>query len=124
MTKRDMILIFILAAIALLTFFATRFLGQGSEANAAEISADGKLVEHIILEKAQQKEYTVQGPLGKTIIQVQDGEARIIDSPCPDKLCVRMGWVRAKGQSAICVPNRILLRVVSDDNNKIDSISH
>ena len=122
-TKRDIILIMILVIIALISFAVLHYWGNGQERIAAEISVDGKPVHYVALQNMQQqKELSVQGPLGDTIVQVREGEARIIESPCPDKICVRAGWVKLAGQSAICVPNRIILRIVSEDN-KVDSIS-
>lgn len=123
MTKRDLILIMVLVLIALASF-AVPYLGVKGQGNiAAEISADGKLVQHIDLQSVmQQEEFSVPGPLGNTIVQIQEGRARIIESPCPDKICVRTGWIKLAGQTAICVPNRIILRIVSEDK-KIDSIS-
>ncbi|MGI6677800.1 MAG: NusG domain II-containing protein [Dehalobacterium sp.] len=123
MTKRDIILIMTLVIIALISFAGLHYWSNGQGSIAAEISADGQPVHYVALQNLQeQKEFTVQGPLGDTIVQVREGEARIIDSPCPDKICVRAGWIKLAGQSAICVPNRIILRIVAKDN-KIDSIS-
>lgn len=123
LTKRDKILIMVLALIALVSFAIIHFAGNVNRVTAAEISADGKLVHRIELHNLTQlKEFTVQGPLGPTVIQVRQGEARILHSPCPDKICVRMGWIKMPGQSAICIPNRILLHIVSEEN-QVDSIS-
>lgn len=123
MTKRDKILILILIIIALTSYTAIHLWGMGQQGKTAEIFADGKLVQHIDLQNVtRQKEFSVQGPLGKTVVQVQNGKARIVSSPCPDKICVRMGWVKMPGQSAICIPNQVLLRINSK-NDKVDSIS-
>ncbi len=122
-TKRDIILIIFLVIIALISFAVLHFWGNGQESIAAEISVEGKQVHHVALQNMQQqKEFSIQGPLGVTMVQVREGEARIVESPCPDKICVRAGWIRLTGQSAICVPNRVILRIVSEDN-KVDSIS-
>lgn len=124
MTKQDKILIIILVIIALASFAGHRLWSKGQQVTTAEISADGKIVERIDLQGlTQQKEFSVQGPLGSTVVQVRDGEARIVSSPCPDKICIRMGWLKSSGQSAVCVPNHILLHIVSEENNQIDSIS-
>jgi hypothetical protein len=55
--------------------------------------------------------FRVSGPLGQTQVEIRDGAARVVDSPCRDKVCVKMGWVRGAGEWAACVPNRVLLRV-------------
>jgi hypothetical protein len=53
----------------------------------------------------------VTGPLGQTLVEIRDGAARVVSSPCRDKVCMRMGWVRAPGDWTACVPNRVVVRV-------------
>lgn len=123
MTKKDLILVLSLLIIVLAGYAFIHFAQLGQQAVAAEISLDGQAVQRIDLEKAGPlKEYSVLGPLGTTVIQARQGEARIIASPCRDKVCIRMGWVKLPGQSAICIPNRVILSIVSEDN-PIDSIA-
>ena len=53
----------------------------------------------------------VEGPLGTTYVAVGGGEARIISSPCPQKLCVRSGPVRRPGEVVVCIPNRVAVTI-------------
>lgn len=52
-----------------------------------------------------------RGPVGRTVVRVAGRTARIVESDCPDKLCVRQGAVIRSGQAAICVPNRVVVRL-------------
>jgi len=123
-TKRDIILIITLLVIALTSFAAINLWGKEQQVTTAEISLNGELIQQIDLQSLTElKEFSVQGPLGSSVIQVRHGEARILSSPCPDKICVKMGWVKLPGQSAICMPNRILVHIVSEKDN-LDSIAH
>lgn len=54
----------------------------------------------------------VAGPLGTTVIEVGDRSARIVDSPCPLKLCVRTGALDRPGRVAACLPNRVALEAL------------
>ncbi len=45
-------------------------------------------------------------------IQVQDGAARFIDSPCPDHICEGYGWLTIEDQTATCLPARAVLTLV------------
>ncbi|MFN0150953.1 MAG: NusG domain II-containing protein [bacterium] len=54
------------------------------------------------------------GPLGETEIVISDGAARIVASPCARKVCVRMGAARRVGQTIVCVPNRVIVRIESE----------
>jgi hypothetical protein len=56
-------------------------------------------------------EVTVDGPLGQTVVELRDGAARIKSSPCPNQMCVRQGKLHAAGQSAACLPNRVVAAI-------------
>lgn len=53
----------------------------------------------------------VKGPLGFTEVEVRGDRARVVSSPCRDKICVRFGWRSRDGEFAACLPNRLLLVV-------------
>jgi len=42
-------------------------------------------------------------------IEVKDGRIAFIHSDCPDKVCVNTGFIGTPGQSAACLPNRVIL---------------
>lgn len=44
-------------------------------------------------------------------IEVKDGAARFVDSPCPDHICEGFGWISAEDQSATCLPARAVLTI-------------
>jgi hypothetical protein len=44
-------------------------------------------------------------------LEIADGSARIAQSDCPDRVCVNTGYVSRPGQSIICVPARISVRL-------------
>ena len=54
------------------------------------------------------------GPLGQTVVEIRDGRARIVDSPCPDKLCVRAAPISKPGQWIACLPNKVFVRIGCD----------
>jgi hypothetical protein len=53
----------------------------------------------------------VAGPLGVTTVVIKDGEVYVSDSPCPNKVCIDMGRISDKGDSIICLPNRVYITV-------------
>lgn len=44
-------------------------------------------------------------------IQVTDGAAAFVDSPCQDHICEQFGWLREKGAWAVCSPAQAILRI-------------
>jgi|SRR5690554_2787774 len=57
----------------------------------------------------------VQGVIGITKVQLGDGQVRVVESDCPDKVCVNMGWIDKPGTPIACLPNRVIVRVTGGD---------
>jgi hypothetical protein len=53
----------------------------------------------------------VPGPLGETVVELKDGRARVLSSPCTNQTCVAAGAVHSRGQWIACLPNRVLVSV-------------
>ncbi len=65
----------------------------------------------------------IPGPLGNTIVRIEGGSARILDSPCPNKTCIAGPHISHKGEWNACLPNQVILRIDGDeDENGIDVI--
>lgn len=71
------------------------------------------------------REVELEGPLGITRLKVEGGGVRIVDSPCPLKVCMGMGKVSRDGALLACLPNRILVEVVGpqDEEGSYDLLS-
>ena len=62
--------------------------------------------------------FDVPGPLGTTVVEVGESGARVVSSPCPNKLCIAMGPADAPGRSAVCVPNGVIVTVVGAEGRE------
>ena len=77
----------------------------------AEICINGR-VEHTIELNEVEKEYDI--PIGGRIpVTVTAGRGYICfkESECPDKLCVKSGRLYRNGQTAACLPARVVISV-------------
>ncbi len=68
-----------------------------------------------------EREISAPGPLGKTHIKIAGGKVWVVDSPCPHKLCVKMGKRGRAGEVIVCVPNRVIVRV--EGRREFDTIT-
>ncbi len=117
LTRGDKMLIAALLLVSVLSIVLLgRLLGQGS---VAVVEVDGQRI--CCLDLSVDGRRAVTGRLGDTVIQIRDGRVRVIDSPCPHKLCVRMGWVERAGGLIVCVPNRVVVRVEGDGEGEVDA---
>lgn len=66
----------------------------------------------------------LEGPLGTTRLMVDAAGARIIEAPCPLKICMTMGPAHRVGDLIACLPNRILVEVRGPrDEGRYDLLS-
>lgn len=124
MTGADRKLIAGIILIALLGFagnhaYAAMRLAKASR-TLAVIKAEGKVVRTIALKEDTTESLWVAGRLGPEKVEVQGKRIRIIQSPCPDQICVRQGWISSPGQSIVCVPGRIVIYI--EGESAVDAI--
>lgn len=50
-------------------------------------------------------------PEGSLVVKINGGKGAIVQSSCPNKICVHTGWIDKPGQSVICIPNKITLYI-------------
>lgn len=78
----------------------------------AIVSVDGEKVKEMPL--SQNSSFYVEG----MEIVVQNGKVNVTRSDCPDGLCMNMKHAEKVGDSIICVPNKVSVRIVGGDNEK------
>jgi hypothetical protein len=110
--KADLLLLGgILAAGCVLAIVLLLTRGTGNE---VQIRVDGQVVE--TLELSQDQTYEIQGVGGGTNrLVIQNGEAWVEEATCPDGLCENMGKISQNGQSVICLPNKVVVEIVSQE---------
>ena len=64
----------------------------------------------------------VEGPLGVTRVIIEDGEVWFEDSPCREKICIKMGKKKRVGDQIICVPNRVIVEITGEKET-VDGIT-
>ena len=93
----------------------------GDLADKAVIRSGGKVFREVTLSKDQQIE--VPGPLGISIIAIQNRRVRIASDPSPKQYCVRQGWIKMSGDISLCLPNQISVELAGSQK-KYDSLSY
>ena len=52
---------------------------------------------------------------GHNVIVLSGKSARMASADCHDQVCVRTGTLTRAGQVAVCLPNRVVLKIVGRD---------
>ena len=110
----------IIAAVLLLAagVAAALALGQGGGQLYAEVWREDTLVERVQLTDETDRTIDLDG---HNVIVLAGRTARMQSADCRDQVCVRTGTLTRAGQAAVCLPNRVVLKLVGD-TGEIDAI--
>jgi hypothetical protein len=72
---------------------------------------------------SREEQIEIPGPLGISIISIQNRKARITSDPSPRQYCVRQGWLQQSGEIALCLPNQVSVELVGR-RKKYDSLTY
>ncbi|MBP3365824.1 MAG: NusG domain II-containing protein [Treponema sp.] len=62
-----------------------------------------------------------EGLIGTTSVQIKNGKACVVHSPCENKTCIAAGEIWKNGQWAACLPNGIFLRIEGAADSEFDA---
>ena len=80
-------------------------------------------VEYLFASAAEET-IAVNGPIGQTVVEIADGGARVLSSPCDNQICVRTGHVERPGRWIACLPNRVFVSIESGTRTDVDARSY
>ena len=124
-TAGDVIFILLVVAASVASMILLARATAGEKGSMALVEVDAKEVLRINLSADQpRKTYTVHGMFGPSTIEVEIGRVRMLASTCRDKICVGTGWVDAPGKDIICLPNRVVVRVIGERKpGRVDTVT-
>jgi hypothetical protein len=118
-TPGDKILVVLILVIGIGGLFAINWFKQPGERVVIEVN--GQEVQRLDLDRSQ--EIVVKGPIGETRIKIDRGAVQVLASDCSEKICVLTGKIRHAGEMIVCVPNKVVVKVVGKIENKFDVIT-
>lgn len=112
--KTDILVIIAILIIAMISWISYQFI-LDSHTPKAEIYYNSELIKTIDLKKGVDKRFSI--PQADVVFHLyKDGKICFEESDCPDKVCIEAGKLSTPGQFAACIPNGVLLKIVSGDN--------
>lgn len=79
----------------------------------AEVQVDGIPVAALPLDV--DTTYVIDGVGGgRNILRIADGKATVTEATCPDGVCVRHRAINRAGQSILCLPNKVVVRIIGE----------
>ena len=115
-------LIFISALILLVLLSALALFLFRSEGDRVVVTLDGRTVgDYSLAEDREERIESAEG--GYNILVIKDGKAYISSASCPDGICSSHRPVKMKGESIICLPNKVVVEIRNDQTDQPDVIS-
>lgn len=113
LSKKDILLIIVILAVGF-SLLGMRHWGRSEDDSRciyAEITSDYGV--KIVYLDDDRIFYVPSNP--NVMFEVRDGQVAFIKSDCLDQICVRSGFQGRSGQMATCLPNGLILSVLSKD---------
>lgn len=110
--KRDLLLIGSILVIAGLLLIGNKLMFN-KPAKMVEITVDGKVVDTLDLKEDIETTVYSTGD-GTNQLVIQDGKVFIKEASCPDGICVHQGKIHETGEMIVCLPNRMIAKIIGD----------
>lgn len=74
-----------------------------------------EIIRKNISDLKDREKFEVKGVLGISVFEyVKDKGIHMISSPCPDKICIKQGFIKREGESIVCLPNKVVISLEAD----------
>lgn len=87
-----------------------------------QIKSGEEVLYTLDLAREQNRVFQVKTAGGVNTVEIRDGKIRVKDADCPDKTCVRMGWLDSAAMPIVCLPHGLVIEFVDADGG-VDAIS-
>lgn len=119
--KRDIYLVVGVLIIAAFVYGGYRIYVSNIPAKA-EIYYGSELVKTVMLNTGTDERFTVPEDEDVVFHLYADGSICFEESDCPDHICINSGRLHTVGQSAACLPNKLILKIVPMNEHTKDDV--
>ena len=106
-TRADIVLTVFVTVLSLASIGWVQVWSDGGKHVVVDV--DGRHVLELSLDKNVTT--TVTGPLGETVVKVENGAVSVPESACPHGYCTRMGPISHRGEIIVCAPNHVMITI-------------
>lgn len=109
MKKNDFILIIVIVLLGASIYAGMRLFSRSGD--TVTVTADNNVLYTLPLDE----DTTVRIPFGNNEyneLVIKNGTAYISDASCPDRICVKHTAIKNDGETIVCLPHKLVVRVV------------
>lgn len=116
------ILIAVAAVIFAAGVIASVIILNAPKKNNVQIKSGGKVLYTLDLSQEHDRSFEIKTDSGSNTVEIKDGKIRVKDADCPDKTCMRMGWLDSSAMPIVCLPHGLVISFTDADGG-VDAIS-
>ena len=117
MKKRDILLAMGVLAVSAVMLLIMHFTGK-ENGSFIRITIDGNVYGTYSLDKDQVID--INNNDNHNLINIHEGSAYMQEADCPDGYCKRQGKISGKNQTIVCLPHKLVVEVINEDDSKIN----
>lgn len=105
-------------AVFVISFIATLVILFPKDENSAvyaEVLRDNEVVCTLNLSEEGDRNFRIECESGWNEITVKDGKICVSDADCPDRTCVKSGYLRHEHLPVVCLPHRLVIKFSEED---------
>lgn len=118
MKKKDLLLIAIVLCIAGAFWLGRNLLSKDGD-EMVRVTIDGETYGEYPLTENQTIKIN-----DTNVLVIEGGSADVTEANCPDHLCVHQKAISKDGESIICLPNKVVVEVQSDEQSTYDAVTN
>lgn len=85
--------------------------------NTVVITKEGKELYRLnLFDYTQPYEINIKDDNGTNRVLIENGRIRMEYADCPDKTCVKTGWLDRNAVPIVCLPHKVVIRYVNDSD--------
>ena len=103
--RNDLLLALAVLALAAAVWLFTH---PGDSGAWAVVTVDGAELGRYALD--EDRTVTI-GAADYNVLEISGGRAAVVEANCADHTCVRAGWISREGETIVCLPHRLVVRI-------------
>lgn len=116
--KSDWILVLVILCVAGACMFLYTKFGR-EDAAKVTVKTDGKVMGTYDLQKDREVKIN-----DTNCVVIKNGKVKMIEANCPDQICVKHRAISKNKETIVCLPNKVIIEVLSDNEAELDSIAN
>lgn len=118
---KNKVLIIIAAAIFVVGIVGSILVLNAPRKDTVIIRRDDKILYTIDLKTAADKTFDIEYKGSRNTVEIRDGRIRVRDADCPDKVCVKTGWLSSSAIPIVCLPNHLVIEFM--EAGEVDAVA-